>query len=382
MKKITLIVLLILSLVSFYKINLLNYKKAKLIKNNIINHPDNLPTVEVAKNTSFGFKNLKADFYWLETIQYIWWNAISSKYKKYLYPILDIITELNPYFEHPYIIWELLLPAYNQNYEKLTEKEKSFYTEQAIKLWKKWIKNFCTATYKNKNIPETLKVELIKKEFDLKKIWNSKKYENPCKSYKIPDKLAYIYYFYKKDWLTASNYYKIASANKDSLKWAKIMAAIMQWKWWNRSKSFFMFITMADSENKKDPVCTAFSKYLVSFTKNFKLNLDTKDIKEIEKNRNKLLENWKKELNSIKEIWCYNFLNKATREMNLYYIEKAYKKYLADWNKEPISTPEDLIKKWYLDYSPKDYQRGEKHWIVYFYDSESKYFDYTMEYIN
>ena len=32
------------------------------------------------------------------------WHALSSEYKKYLYAMLDIITELNPNFEHPYII--------------------------------------------------------------------------------------------------------------------------------------------------------------------------------------------------------------------------------------------------------------------------------------
>jgi len=53
MRKIILLILLILSLISFYKINELNYKKAITIKRNTVKHPENLPTKEVAKNTSF-----------------------------------------------------------------------------------------------------------------------------------------------------------------------------------------------------------------------------------------------------------------------------------------------------------------------------------------
>jgi len=53
MTKIILLILLTLSSISFYKINELNYKKAITIKRNIIEHPESLPTKEVAKNTSF-----------------------------------------------------------------------------------------------------------------------------------------------------------------------------------------------------------------------------------------------------------------------------------------------------------------------------------------
>jgi hypothetical protein len=35
--------------------------------------------------------------------------------------MIDLITHLNPYFEHPYNIGQLLLPDYNANYENQTE---------------------------------------------------------------------------------------------------------------------------------------------------------------------------------------------------------------------------------------------------------------------
>jgi hypothetical protein len=37
--------------------------------------------------------------------------------------MIDLITELNPYFEHPYSIGQLLLPSYNERYEDLDKNE-------------------------------------------------------------------------------------------------------------------------------------------------------------------------------------------------------------------------------------------------------------------
>jgi len=70
-KRLITITFLALSIFCFYKINELNYRKHIEIKIAYVEHPENLPTKEAAVNSSFGFKNLKADIYWLETIQYI-----------------------------------------------------------------------------------------------------------------------------------------------------------------------------------------------------------------------------------------------------------------------------------------------------------------------
>lgn len=75
-----------------------------------------------------------ADFYWLSAIQYIGSNAIGSEYKKYLFAMLELVTDLNPYFTFPYQIGELLLPSYNERYENLSEEEIRKNTEQAIQI--------------------------------------------------------------------------------------------------------------------------------------------------------------------------------------------------------------------------------------------------------
>jgi hypothetical protein len=48
--------------------------------------------------------------------------------------MMDLITELNPYFEHPYSIGQLLLPNYNERYEKLSKEEQQKNIDQAIEL--------------------------------------------------------------------------------------------------------------------------------------------------------------------------------------------------------------------------------------------------------
>jgi hypothetical protein len=51
--KIFAIIALIAVIFAFFEINKLNYKKHNQIKENIVNHPENLPTKEMAKNTAF-----------------------------------------------------------------------------------------------------------------------------------------------------------------------------------------------------------------------------------------------------------------------------------------------------------------------------------------
>jgi hypothetical protein len=52
-KNLIIIVILLLTLSGFYKVNSLNYQKHNDIKNSFIEHPENLPKKEVAVNTSF-----------------------------------------------------------------------------------------------------------------------------------------------------------------------------------------------------------------------------------------------------------------------------------------------------------------------------------------
>lgn len=356
----------------FYFVNENNYKKNNELKYSLIKHPELLPKKEVAKNSSFWFSNLRADIYWLEAIQYIGWNAIWSEYKKYLYVMLDLITELNPFFEKPYIIGQLLLPSYNERYENLSNEKQIENIKQAEEIWLKWIKNFC----------DEKKIQLIKKEEDLEKIWSQDIYKNPCKTSQIAFGQAFLYYFYLKNPIESANFYKIASANEDSLEWAKIMAAIMNWKAGNREKSIMMFLTLASSSKEKESeACSLFSQELqkVSFmTFRQWVELNWEIIKNIEDLRKK---NFVFDDKAEKEIieWnnCNNYINKAIRELNLAYIEQENKKYFKDKNKNALNAKE-LFNEWYLEFLPTDFQQYEDYGIIYTFNKETWNFDYEM----
>lgn len=368
------IISLIISL--FVYINKINFEKHIEIRNNYVNHPDGLINKDIAKATSFWFANLRADFLWLQIIQYIGWNAISAEYKQYLYSITDITTELNPYFEHPYIIAQLLLPGANQRYETISEVEINKHTQEAITLWLKWIKNFCDLD----------KIELIKNEKNLRDIWSKDEYKNPCKSYKIPYYLAYVYFQYQNDPATASDYYKIASANDDTVDWAKSMAAIMAWKWWDREKSIFMFLNIADSlDTSEDQTCSLFSKQLtevstwIFLAKQLSLNAELiQSIQEIRlENFGSFLENKEEQ---ISDTQCLNFLNKANRELNLAYLDQANQQYKIDNDGKNAVDWKELLEKWYITFLPTDFQQYEDHGIRYEFNEEIWIFDYNMNY--
>lgn len=355
-----------------YIINNQNYEKIKNIKYEIIKHPELLPKKDIVKYTSFWFSNLRADIYWLEAIQYIWWNAIWSEYKKYLYNMLDLITELNPFFEKPYLIWQLLLPSYNFRYENLSQEEQLQNIIQWEKIWLKWIKNFC-----DKN-----KIKLIKNEENLEKLWNKENYKNPCKTAEIPFSQAFLYYYYLKDNITSSDFYKIASVNDDSLEWSKIMAAIMSWKSWNREKSIIMFLTLVDTlENQDDKVCEIFSQKLKNISYSIFREwvlLTWKTLKEIEDLRKKYFSfNEESEKELVLNNNCWNYINKAIRELNLHYLESANKKYFKE-NWENLQTPLELFEKWYIDFLPTDFQQYNDYWIIYEFNKETWNFDYKM----
>lgn len=361
--------------VCLYFLNDYSYNNIKKIKYEKINHPELLPKKELAPFTTFWFSNLKADIYWLEAIQYIWWNAIWSEYKKYLYQMIDIITDLNPYFAKPYLIWQLLLPSYNERYENLTKEEQNLYIKQAEKLWLKWIKNFC----------EKEKIEKIKNEDNLTKVWNDTSLENPCKTYEIPFSLAFIYYFYLKNPIQSANFYKIASANKDSVEWAKIMSAIMSWKWWKREISVYMFLALAESkQEKQDEVCKSLIKnfyQLANYIFKEKNKITKEIIIELERlTNNELKFNKDEEIKNAINESCKNYLQKVIREFNLAYIEQEYNKNKEKIDKLNLKTyfVQVLYEKWFLEYLPKDFQQYDTYWIDYFYNDETWFFDYKM----
>lgn len=139
-----------------------------------------------------------------------------------------------------------------------------------------------------------------------------------------------------------------------------------------------MFLTLADNLKQNDEnsqKCSNFSKELqkVSYAL-FHQNaqLDGKSLAYVEKLRqdNFPYDEKKSQEKIIQSENCYNYINKAVRELNLHYIETANKKYLQQTGKN-AQTPEELFEKKFIDYIPVDFQQNKDTGIMYQYDSET-----------
>lgn len=354
----------------------MNYIHQKNIEMQIITQPDGIPTSQVAQITSFWFMNVMADIYWLKTIQYIWENVLNGEYKKYIAIMINLITDMNPYFEAPYIIGQLVIPTSSGSYDDTTDSANFKDYQDAKNLWLKWVSNFCDSD----------KLALIQEENNLAEIINNEKYSNPCKSYKIPYYLAFIYYFYLKENTNAANYYKVVAAQKDAPKWARMLAAIMQWKWGEREKSLSMFLSLAENTSSQWEACSMLTeeiKWAYNYISKEKLEITGAFIEDIQNASIKYLpqlsENNEKQ--ALEDAGCTNFLAKSIREINLMYLENADIKYIND-NPSEVSamTPEKLLENWYITFIPTDYQQyeDENYGIVYRYSSAIGRFDYEM----
>jgi hypothetical protein len=164
------------------------------------------------------------------------------------------------------------------------------------------------------------------------------------------------------------------------------MAAIMAWKWWNREKSIFMFLNIADSlDTSKDQTCSLFSKQLTEVSTWIflakQLSLNAELIQSIQEIR---LDNFGSFLNNkeeqISDTECINFLNKANRELNLAYLDQANQQYKLDNNWKNATDGKELLEKWYITFLPTDFQQYEDHGIRYEYNEEIWIFDYNMNY--
>ena len=369
------VILFIPLLITFFLINQENYIFRQEVQAQLVQHPDRLPKAEYAALTFPGFSNMTANIYWLQAIQYVWRNAVSSEYKMYFYEMMNLITELNPYFENPYVFGQLLLPSWSQSnpYEDFTENEIDNHNTHARLLWHKWIENFC----------DSEKIEKIFTQDDIWKIANDPQYSNPCRSYLIPYHLAFIYFYYLKDYWQAANYYKVVAAQDDSPQWARTLAWIMQWRAWDRAVSIFMFLSLAQSSSDNDEVCQILSSEIETIYTHIHhegIVLNWEFIEQMEILREEFFPiHETQEERIFSSLECGNFLGRAIREFSLLYLEEADTLYRAN-NPDAISahTPERLFESWYIDFIPSDFQRSWDFSIIYRYDEESGRWDYKM----
>lgn len=369
------VIFLIPILISYFHINQDNFSFRREVQAQLVQHPERLPKAEYSELMFPGFSNITANVYWLQAIQYVWRNAVSSEYKMYFFEMMNLITELNPYFESPYVLGQLLLPSWSKSNpnEDFSEIEIGNHNTNARSLWQKWIENFCDI--------DTL--EKIFKQEDLSKINTDDRYKNPCRSYLIPYHLAFIYFYYLKDYTQAANYYKVVTAQDDSPSWARTLAWIMQWRSWDRAVAIFMFLSLAQSASDNDEICSLLSSELetvYTYLRYEDISLTWEFIEEMEILRDELFpideESIEREFSNLE---CGNFLGRAIREFSLLYLEQADQLYREEnlWV-HSAGTPERLYESGFITFIPSDFQQWSDYKIIYRYDEDSERWDYKM----
>jgi hypothetical protein len=158
------------------------------------------------------------------------------------------------------------------------------------------------------------------------------------------------------------------------------MAAIMPWKWWDKEKSFFMFLSLANFVQDDDENCNLFAGELynlwVWIFKEKSVVLNWSVLKNIEEIRKKVIWEWEDDP-ILRDTKCSNYVNKAVRELNLTYIEEANERYLEEkWRNS--WTAKELYNEWYLDYLPVDFQQYDDYWIIYKYNEDYGNYDYDI----
>lgn len=345
------------------------------IEYRLVQHPEFIPQADDVRLIASGFDNMIADFYWLSAIQYVGENALSAEYKRYLYEMLMLVTDLNPAFTTPYEVGLLLLPDINPNYEKFNKADAEKNVQKAVWLGEKGIATTCDAE----------KIKKILAEPVLAKVWTDPQYENPCSNSMIPYYLAYVEYYNRKNADKASDYYRIAAAGKDAPTGARMMSAIMKGKSGGREKSVLMFLSIAEAleiEKASAEACRTVSRemrdFLVkAFSSGAQGEISSEFIRLAEAYRAEATSGLSEEARKSEgtDALCSTYLGKAMRELNLEYIARKDATFVKNGGKQVVDAKE-LLDLGGIDYLPRDYQKLEDDLEIIYVKDEGQW-DYV-----
>lgn len=343
-----------------------------VVERNLVKHPEFIPAASDVRLASSGFDNMIADLYWLSAIQYVGENAIAADYKKYLYEMLTLVTDLHPHFTTPYEVGLLLLPEMNARYETISDEQQKANIEKGIMLGERGMQRTCDAE----------KIRKILAEPELSQVWQNPAYKNPCANSMIPYYLAYVEYFDRHDPTKSSDYYRISAAGEDAPTGARIMSAIMRGKSGNREKSILMFLSIAESlAGEKAKACGEAadrlrSVLLTPFSQDDKQEIPGSFVQQVEQLRIEAVGNLQeKETGESANMSCSTYLGKAVRELNLEYLVRKDKAFVARTGKI-VADALELQKAGGIDFLPKDYQVLEEGLEIIYVKNEDGSWDY------
>lgn len=186
----------------------------------------------------FPHQQIYADFVWMSSIQYIG-SIIDSSMAPYLATMLNNLTNLSPYWDYPYVFWELLLPISKSNAHSSIEKKQRS-RMQSIELWEKGKKFNCDEE-KVKGILSLSEREFYDAYNQKNETWE--KLLNPCDDYEIPWYLWFNYFYYMNNWEDSSQDYKLAAFSPKSPTVYSYMSALVSSRKWQHIKSMKMWFS-------------------------------------------------------------------------------------------------------------------------------------------
>jgi len=80
--------------------------------------PAFVPRPQVARATALGFHAVLADYYWLRAVQIVGREKVPELYSDHLAALIDVVTTLNPWVDHPYRFAAMWLTETEQSVRK------------------------------------------------------------------------------------------------------------------------------------------------------------------------------------------------------------------------------------------------------------------------
>ncbi len=232
----------------------LGYEKHDREEFQRVQHPEFIPSETFIRLSSAGHEQTVADMYWLQTIQYIGTHVIGGEYKRHLFAMADLVTDLSPRLVIAYTLPQTLLPNVNVGREAIDEGRQERHIDQSIALGEKGTANTCD--------PE--KLENIRISDSIAGAVDDPDRRNPCDSYRIPALLGYTYYFYREDFERAITAYKIASAHDDAPFGIRTLASTLSARTGEYEGAARMLLDLSVRSHLDAPMCARAAAELAS----------------------------------------------------------------------------------------------------------------------
>ncbi|MFZ5468510.1 MAG: tetratricopeptide repeat protein [Myxococcota bacterium] len=93
-----------------------------------------LPRSAVLKRATLGHRSIVADWYWVRSAIYFGDPTLNKEHYRFLFPLVDLITDLDPHFEYAYLFGGVALPTNLGNETWLNTTESTALLEKGVRV--------------------------------------------------------------------------------------------------------------------------------------------------------------------------------------------------------------------------------------------------------